>query len=226
MKAEEIKMGMLGDYHADEISFENGDKVLAFTKTRLEETVIKVKRFHDSIVDQDETAKTGKRVTVADEHIRNSTWLLFKGNLKPGIVERVNLDRYKCFPTNFEDKSDANGTVINRVAKLPDGGLSCKFKLAEKEYVFKITKYVDNNVMYENGIYIHVEIIDYEGHTQHHNGISDIFWLGDLNGDGKLDLIIGNRNHPNVIADYTLFLSSPEKKGSPQPVAYFRAVGC
>lgn len=53
-----------------------------------------------------------------------------------------------------------------------------------------------------------------------------IYWAGDLDGDGKLDLYLDLANHYNV-GQYRLFLSSPAEKGKlVKEVANFRFVGC
>lgn len=54
----------------------------------------------------------------------------------------------------------------------------------------------------------------------------ELIWAGDMDGDGKLDLLMVLSDHYNVL-EYTLFLSSKRSSGSlVQRVAAFRIVGC
>ena len=53
-----------------------------------------------------------------------------------------------------------------------------------------------------------------------------VFWAGDLDRDGKLDLLIESASHANV-SSLTLFLSSPAKENKLlEPVAQFVTQGC
>jgi hypothetical protein len=53
-----------------------------------------------------------------------------------------------------------------------------------------------------------------------------IYWAGDLDGDGKLDLVLDNATHYNVI-EFTLFLSSAAQGDElVRRVASFRKGGC
>lgn len=54
----------------------------------------------------------------------------------------------------------------------------------------------------------------------------ELIWAGDLDGDGKLDLIMALSDHYNVV-EYTLFLSSRRSQGNlVQRVTAFVTKGC
>jgi hypothetical protein len=62
------------------------------------------------------------------------------------------------------------------------------------------------------------------------DGFSDqhceLFWAGDLDGDGRLDLVMNLSGHYNV-SETTLFLSSTRQQGKlVRKAAVFRIVGC
>ncbi|MBD2305515.1 hypothetical protein H6G17_08305 [Chroococcidiopsis sp. FACHB-1243] len=58
------------------------------------------------------------------------------------------------------------------------------------------------------------------------NSLDLVFWAGDLDRDGKLDLLIELASHANI-SSLILFLSSPAKEHKLlEPVAQFVTQGC
>ncbi len=82
-----------------------------------------------------------------------------------------------------------------------------------KNYTLQIEKAADYQVIAKyDAIYI--------------DGAPSIIWAGDLDCDGKLDLLMDLRDHYNV-TEYTLFLSSRADEGKMvKKCAVFRTVGC
>lgn len=223
--AKDYQMGMVGEFHGDEINFIDGDKVFSFDNSRLEEVTVKVEIVRDTIVDKDEE-KTGKLVSLSGEHSKRNFWLLLKGDFKEGNVEVTNLDKEKCFPKEFtEERHGPTDRQTVRIGNLPKDGLECKFSLSGKEHTLRVTKYIDNTLQ-ESGKDIDFEITDDRGNKSNFKGVSGIAWLGDLNRDGRLDLILDYNQHYNVSSAYSLFLSTEKESEGPVKVASFMAVGC
>lgn len=223
--AKDYKMGMIGNFHGNEVKLENGDKVFAFTDSRLEEAIVEIRSVRDDLLDEGEE-KSGKFVKLAGEQSDKKVWLLLKGDFREGVVESTSIDEKKCFPSEFtEKKYDPHDEGVARIGVIPPSGIVCKFLLNEREHAFKVTKYIDHS-SFGSGKSIDFEITDDKGVSYFYSGVSAIAWVGDLNRDGKLDLILDYNNHYNIISSFRLYLSSEKSGEAPVEVARFQAVGC
>lgn len=223
--AKDYKMAMIGNFHGDEIKLENGDKVFTFTESKLEEATVEVLSVRDDLLDEN-GEESGKFVKLAGDQSDKKVWLLLKGDFKAGLVENTSIDRKRCFPTEFiEKKYDPHDEGVARIGVIPPTGILCKFLLNGREHTFKVKKYIDHS-SFGSGKSIDFEITDDKGVGYTYENVSEIAWLGDLNRDGKLDLILDYNNHYNIVSSFRLYLSSEKDGEAPVEVARFQAVGC
>ncbi len=214
-----IKLLETGEgFHGDEIEAKSGETWLGLFREgnsfSLRSTKIKVNQVHDDIVDKKPRQKTGKSVSVAG---KNQPIFLMKnaGFLKQGKVKSLlysDVDQY------------SDETNISNVTRKT-------FNLNNVNYNLFVT--TDNS---EKGDYLDEtsKLILSDGKTEQiiysQERCSDcgwgVYWVGDLDGDGKLDLYLDLSDHYNVTGK-CLFLSSQAEKGElVKEVARFRTVGC
>ncbi len=189
----------VSEYHGGELNATSGQTWLGlFPKgnghfeTRF--TKVKISTIRDEIVDETPTAKTGRKVTVNDK-----VEPLF---LISGIKSLTPRNVVTC-AVNKKEHLD-----INQQLKLKLGNTESKLiitgKVKEKEYR---TNYV-----------ITLQTGQIKQTLLHHNQIGaysapSLLWAGDLDGDGKLDLIMDTTNDYNARI-VTLYLSSKAKAGT------------
>jgi hypothetical protein len=206
-----IELLLTGQFHGDEVSARSGERWFGvFPKKdgfELAEAVIKVSLIEDPIVDE-EGKKTGKVVSTDK---KEKPLFLVKGvsGLKPGRVHTVftgNLflepGQHLALNLNDQDQYHFNASAGR---KTPDGSnrdYKIELRLGEKTQTI-----------------VSMEGTDIDGPPL-------LLWAGDLDRDGKLDLLMDLTNHYNMEM-YTLFLSSKAGKGRLlEEVAHFVTVGC
>lgn len=210
-----IKLLTTGEFHGDEIQAKSGEFWLGLFKENtgafLKPVKIKVTRVHDDIVDENPKEKTGKKVTVA---YRSEPILLLKN--------ADMLRRGKVITLFSQTDADENNLMLNGFAK--------DFNLNGTNYTLKV---VSNNQANE---YLDdtSKLVLVSGKTEQvvykSGGCNDcgwsLYWVGDLDKDGKLDLFADINHHYNVTTR-RLFLSSQAKEGKlVKEVAVFTTVGC
>jgi hypothetical protein len=201
---------MTGSFHGDEVPAKSsGEQWLGLFSTpngfELLPTKITVNYVHDSIMDRDETIKTGKEV-MTDKKLQPI--FLIKGSipLKPGLVKTVFAGKTtfspNSLPLSFYLEDESGDTYRISIAKRSD----------------RETKY--------HAILVWLNDISQEISPCCADNSTELLWAGDLDRDGKLDLLINISNHYNVSIP-TLFLSSPAKQNNlVEPVAQFVTTGC
>jgi hypothetical protein len=218
-----IELLMPGTFHGNEVSAESGEKWLALVSvygpedTRLIEVSIKVKAVPD-MGDKD-GEPTGKEVSV--EPPQNARFFV-RGDkrLKVGPVDTFILDGEELSPEKPFAFRSSNGTEYTLGFQCPE------------------------DVQFDDqGFATCVLVLEGAGKTQELEAASlwrspegqlsaasdaelRVLWAGDIDGDGKLDLLVDLTNHYNISAP-TLFLSTAAKKGElAGRVARFVSYGC
>lgn len=202
----------IGEFHGDEVGARTGERWLGLFPVGngfvLLPTTVSVEAVVDTIVDgKDTKKKSGKKVTVR----RNSQPLfLIKGAamLRPGSVMTVVQD----------EKNLGNGATIDLDLK----GKRYQLKVVSddpepKDYLVQKTKLVLTRGRASQ------TLVSLKAHD---DGGWILYWAGDLDRDGKLDLYMNLTNHYNVTRK-VLFLSSQARKARlVKEVVRFETVGC
>jgi len=209
--AQDIKLLMAGQFHGDEVSAKSGEKWFGVFPEKdgfeLVETVIKVSLFEDPIVD-DEGEKTGKEVTTDK---KETPLFLVKGvsGLKQGRVQTIftgslflEPGQHLVLKLNDQDQFHFSASAGR---KTEDGSArDYKIELRHGEISQTI---------------VSMPATDSDGQPA-------LLWAGDIDRDGKPDLLMDLTHHYNMEI-YTLFLSSKAGKGElVEQVAEFVSVGC
>ncbi len=213
-----IKMLNTGEFHGDEVKAKSGENWLGlFRKGEeffLRSTKINIKKVTDEFVDEKPNQKTGKEVSIKSE---DQPIFLLKnaGFLKQGNIKTL-------FYGDLEN-SDDNVNINNKTNRTFHlNGVTYNLfvtsnKVGKGEYLDKTSKLILSDGKIEQVIYSQ-KMCDDCGWA--------IYWAGDLDNDGKLDLYLDLHNHYNV-EQRRLFLSSQAESGKlVKEVANFRIVGC
>ena len=173
-------------YHGDEMPFQSGEEFLAFDDSHaLAPVRIRVTREHDPIVDQ-ERDNTGKHVALPG--FAEYTLILRGKALHPGKVTIAS-------PDSLEPEMDKKLTIVL-------GGT--------KSHVFyRCTKTECAFMLETNGVAQQLFTIEKDMLLEVRHIIN---FAGDLDHDGRLDLVMNASRHWNEIRP-TLFLSTSAKSG-------------
>ena len=216
----EIQILQVGQFHSNEVSAKSGEVWFGLYPTKngyeLISSRITVEAIYDPIVDNKDE-KTGKKVAV-DQPVK--PLFLVKGveSLNGGLVKTVFSGREFLYPgqtmtLKFDEKDHyalaAFGEAGTRGVARPFG------EIIIYNYEIKIS----------HSPWVHSQVLaSFDAIAM--DGRPILLWAGDLDRDGKLDLLMDLTNHYNVTV-YTLFLSSMSKGNNLlQKVAEFRTVGC
>ena len=195
-----------GTYHSDEVEFNDGQQVFTLqlgddTPSILKPDVIKIELTHDAIMDADGAA-SGKSVSLASKTAENI--LILRGSFTPGAVTTAKIPPLReC----------SNGCQI----KLP--GNSYTLTIAHIEERMPETLNDDPEPGYL------IEINDGRK-TKLLRNVKKIVWAGDLDRDGKLDIIYDDAFHYNVATSLHLLLSSASRHALLKEVSHCLSVGC
>lgn len=213
-----VKLLTPGEFHGEEVTAKSGEKWLGLFRENdqyfLRFTKIKVRRvldpvFHD--IDLKESRKTGKEVDVNNE---NKPIFLIKN--------AAMLHGGKVLTLFSQTDGYENNSMLN--------GFTKDFNLNGTNYTLKV---VGDNPSNES-LDVTSKLVLISGNSEqivYKLGACDdcgwsLFWVGDLDGDGKLDLFADLNYHYNVTSR-RLFLSSQAKDGElVKEVAIFSTVGC
>jgi hypothetical protein len=210
--AQKIEILETGSFHGEEVGAVTGEMWLGLYKrgenyTLLPSTLI-IGDFHDEIVDG-ANEMTGKKVTVAGA---GEPLLLLKGGgfLQGSLVKTVHDERLQMtgdFDRTYEFENLSYRLKIVSDTKAEDGN---NFVRNNSKLVLSAGK--TSQVLYA------VEECD--------SCFWQVNWIGDLDGDGKLDFYLYLSDHYNV-ANQKLFLSSEAEQGDlVKEVGEFTTTGC
>jgi hypothetical protein len=210
-----------GDHHGEEVSSKSGERWLAFNRDRaggiLCERVLKVEKIPDPVG----STRTGKRVSTT---AGAKPLFLIRGiaGLKPARIQCANLTESKQLGPNE----------------------TLAFKFGGTQYTLSIKTWKSNTKdpgedTSESNYFDMQEISLSDGkQTQIVNSLPNIhlpadttfgptlLWAGDLDRDGKLDLLMDTSHYDNR-SEWTLFLSSGVPAGDfVRKVARFITYGC
>ncbi|MDQ3131460.1 MAG: hypothetical protein M3Q99_11960 [Acidobacteriota bacterium] len=110
-------------------------------------------------------------------------------------------------------------------------GFSRNFNLGEKRYTLRVEEGISERqepilvLLLETGS--ESQIVHYIGYSSEGDYVGNLFWVGDLDSDGKLDLFMDFWNYEKGSYSSGLFLSSEAKKGKlVKEFGYFGLAGC
>lgn len=212
-------MVMVGAWHGDEVAAADGESWLALLPTadgfELREVTIAVERVTDAVLDISPAA-TGKRVTVPDG---GEPLVLLRdlSQLEPGPVVAAQVDD-RDFRVDRPTRVSFGGAVSELGISCAGQDLSaetaeCPLLLSDAGGSQALTEYPIYHPLQEDAQ------IASEAYPL-------LLWAGDLDRDGRLDLLLDLTDHYNVSAP-TLLLSGAAAAGQlVRPVAVFRTTGC
>ena len=216
-----LKVNILwtGVFHGDEVDpnlqkkiwfglFKNGNNY-SFSKT-----AISINHVHDVVIDEDESEKTGWEVNTT---IKDTCVILVEK--LPGFADK-SVD-FVQMPTYVFPKEDFDFEFLGTKYKLSATGEKKKEHADSNwwvvsDYKLYLTTFVDGKEV--------TTLLTAKRNFD--DQMIKIVFAGDLDGDGKLDLILDTANHYNV-SSLTLYLSkSADKNKVIKPVGIFTFVGC
>ncbi len=202
-----------GIFHGEELSAKTGETWLGLFKQNenysLLPVVITVENVYDALVDNDESQKTGKEVTVLGQE--NAVFLIRGRNFKQSRAVKTVLDGEKSIGNDFDQNFDFAGKKYNLKVE------SKKKDTENPQYLNETSKLILTEGKSSQILYS-VEKCD--------DCSWQIKWAGDLDNDGKLDFYLQLNDHYNV-ASMKLFLSSEAENGKLiKEVAEFTITGC
>lgn len=213
-----IKLLETGEgFHGDQVQAKSGEIWLGLFKQKdkffLRSTKLKIRRVHDVVVDgEDENVKTGKSVFT---NVNAQAVFLLKNAkmLREGEIKTL------YFAADIDENTELrNGSQKNFEFNGDKYTLRVENKISSDEFLGKGSKLI----LSRNGT---EQILNYLK-----DGCDDCFWnlywVGDLDRDGKLDFYFDLSWHYNVM-DKRLFLSSQADKGKMiKNIANFWTNGC
>lgn len=215
----EIKIQEVGEgFHGDEVEAKSGEVWLGLFKNKmgfyLEKSKVIIIPVHDPIVDEVETQKTGKSVSV--ENKDQAIYLLKNAEfLNEGRVETF-------FDGNNESEEYSDYKDLR-------ADFTKEFKIGKEIYTFRATKGISKKgekiiaLTFENGREKQViHSIEYYGDDL----VGTLQWIGDLDHDGKPDFFFSPWIQENK-SRVNLYLSSQANKGKlVKLVATYSTSGC
>jgi len=211
-----------GDYHGDEVTARDREIWLTLVldaegRTHLEPRPIEIDAIHDAVLDELDAA-TGKRVGAGSDdalfHVRDIAGATAGDIVSAYIAGGEPLAVDAQLDHGFElDGRDAGKLRLDCAAADADATTTCTLRLqfgkrSQTLATWQAQARTPEPWMLGNDAYPHLR------------------WAGDLDRDGRLDLLIDVSDHYNVSAP-TLFLSSQASDGElVHAAAALRSVGC
>ena len=209
-----IQLLQIGTFHGDEVSAKSGEVWLGLYSTpegySLIPSRLTVETIYDPVVDSP-GEKTGKVVTVDEEA---HPLFLIKGletyqseSIKTVSTEQEILSPGKSLDLRLGNQNEHHLTAYGEGNIGPNGFTS-----------------LDNYSLELSKGQLSQELLTYDSTN---GAIPNLLWVGDLDGDNQLDLLINATPHYAIYSAPMLFLSSMAKDGNlVQKVAIFIATGC
>lgn len=215
-------------FHGDDVEAKNGEKWLGLFKENDEyyfrPTKLKIRLVHDEVLDYpNENKKTGKSVFVKGKN--QPIFLLKNADKMPvGKIQTVfqGLSWDEAMSEEAELPAEDMLTSLKR-------NFEKKFELNGKEYELKIidARNKENDRLW--ALILESEGVRQVLHTikeNENNDLGQLYWIGDLDQDGKPDFYFYLFEHYNV-AYRVIFLSSKAEKGKlVRKAADFFTSGC
>ena len=210
----EIQLLQVGVFHGDEVSAESGEVWLGLYSTpdgyALITSRITVETVYDPLVDN-AGEKTGKVVSVEGQ---TRPLFLIKGldapkreSIKTLSTEQTILSPGKSLNLRLDSENEYQLMAYGEGDIGPNGFTSLE------NYSIELSKGQFSQ-----------ELLTYDSTN---GAIPTLLWVGDLDGDNQLDLLINATPHYTVYSAPVLFLSSMARDGNlAQRVAIFIATGC
>ena len=209
-----IQLLQVGAFHGDEVSAKSGEVWLGLYSTpdnyALIPSIITVETVYDPVVDRP-GERTGKVVTV--EEGAHPLFLIKglevpkRGSVKTLSIEQVILSPGKSLNLKLGSQNECHLTAYGEGDIGPNGFTSLEnysLELSKGQFSQELLAYDSTN-----------------------GAVPSLLWVGDLDGDNQLDLLINATPHYAVYSAPMLFLSSMAKDGNlVQKVAVFVATGC
>ncbi len=223
-------------FHGNEVMARDGEKWLGLFETSqgysFRYTHIIVKRVHDPIIDEVETARTGKTVQVRADS--NPIFLVKNAKeLREGEVETVfrGLNRREAMADDAElsldEKLTRLGSDFLQTFEMGGGRFTLrvmKAKSTDGERVLALVLESDGTRQI-----LHTMRPSYEGELgpkEWLGQLGTLYWIGDVDGDKRPDFYLDLFWHDNI-SDLVLFLSSKVRKGQlVRKAARFTTSGC
>lgn len=216
----EYELLLCGEYHGDEVTAVTGDKWWGLLRTEagfeLREVEITVESVHDICMDNDESEKSGKKVSVESQGLEPVMLVRGPAFSEPRPVPTCLAATVPLVPTDYGHFVKLSlGSEPSRVTLVVMG------KTAERHWSdYEVT------FCFERGDEGWQSFPFIQRERAFNPGLPALHWAGDIDGDGKMDLLMNMRDHYSVW-EMTLFLSTEAAADQPpKPCAVFRTVGC
>lgn len=225
-----IKLLEVGEgYHGKEVEAKNGEVWLGLFKENdgyyFRPTKLKIRRVHDTYADDgNESKKTGKSVAVNG---REQPVFLLKdaGTIRAGKITTL-FQELSLKEVYSDEESDI--MPEDRLTKLKKD-FTRNFEFEGKHYELKVIEAQNKNAEKIWALTLESEGIRQVLHIireDEENDLGYLFWVGDLDRDGKPDFYFDLFENYNAM-NRVLFLSSQAEKGKLiKKVAYFWTIGC
>ena len=223
-----------GSFHGDEITPLGEDiPVIALhqqnDRATLEKEAVSITIERDEVMDLPDQ-KTGKAVKrVRGDLNREPLVMIHASALKTGEVPQAT-QSLDCLNQFHQEKgnlpSDLDWSQIpQHIDMAPYNTRPCALKLGDAHYQLRLESSKLTDGAYP--AYVVDVVVTQNGVSQTFEGVSDILFAGDLDRDGKLDLLVDRIDHYNVWVHKVLFLSSYAKSGElMRRVGSLLGVGC
>ncbi|MCB0334183.1 MAG: hypothetical protein KDD55_11825 [Bdellovibrionales bacterium] len=216
-----IELLRIGSFHGDEVGAESGESWLSLAPCPqgecLEGVILKITLEEDPIVDEG-GAKTGKAISFQNDGVglaNRSLFLVRSSLFRAGPVEVAK--RVEREGPMYPGQRTIYGLKTSpgyRLFATGEGAKADYLDVTMKDYCLHLR--MDKQLQ----TLMCLQRVNQEGI------VPNVLWAGDLDRDGKLDLLIDTSNHYNV-TEQTLYLSSLATKGElVGKAAIFRATGC
>ncbi len=207
-----------GSFHSDEV-WKNADKMawigLFFSGKNyyLASSKIKIEKVHDEVVDAD-NEKTGWEVSTSQ---KDSCIFLTKPQsfLKASHVTSLGFTQKELIPN---DTLSFSYKGINY--QLYATGIQTNYPESDEITYKDYRLFIQTEIEGKKLITLLETIESFDG------AIPSVLFVGDIDGDGIVDLFLNMTNHYNAF-EPTLYLSKPAEKGSLlKKIAWHTSVGC
>jgi hypothetical protein len=210
-------------YHGKEVTAKSGEKWWGVFQVEegqeLRPVILDIKSVHDGIVDGDKKEDTGKLVSTKEKG-RGICLFLVKGlkNATPGPITSFFSGEFRLCPSKYRIEFSTKGeelltlevagTVEDQYIKGEDYSITVRFGKPTELYRESSPHFV------------------FESKTKFNDAVPALLWAGDLDRDGKPDLLLNETYHYNVSLP-TLLLSGGAEKGKLlERVAQISSCGC